>query len=99
MCVGGVIGLATRVGGLGWYAMRVARLLRSTEGVYRRIESHRVAGWHKVAGSRSGGVAMHRAGKQAGRRQRGTNGAARYRVLRRHPGAASRTRIAQAKVA
>ena len=37
-----------------WHAMLVARLLRSTEGV--GIESHRVAGWHRVA-SRSRGVA------------------------------------------
>ena len=37
-----------------WHAMLVARLLRSTEGV--GIESHRIAGWHRVA-SRSRGVA------------------------------------------
>ena len=67
------LGLATRVGGLGWYAMRVARLLRSTEGVYRRIELHRVAGWHKVAGSRSGAESQTR---NASRRQAGWAAAA-----------------------
>ena len=43
------------MGGLKWHAMRVGRLLRSTEGV--GAESHRVAGWHRVAGSRTRGVA------------------------------------------
>ena len=46
--------------------VRHARGPPTAEGVYRRIESRRVAGWHKVAGSRSGGVAMHRAGRLGG---------------------------------
>ena len=69
------------MGGLRWHAVRVGRLLRSTEGV--GAESHRVTGWRRVAGSRSREVAesqaaAHRAGKQAGRWQRGANGAARF---------------------
>eukprot|EP00964_Phaeocystis_antarctica_P063425 scaffold38077_cov48-Phaeocystis_antarctica.AAC.1 len=50
---GGLRGFAT-VGGLKWHAMRVGRLLRSTEGV--GVELQRVAGWHRVAGSRNRGV-------------------------------------------
>ena len=42
------------MGGLKWHAMRVGRLLRSTEGV--GVELQRVAGWHRVAGSRNRGV-------------------------------------------
>ena len=50
---GGLRGFAT-VGGLKWHAMRVGRPLRSTEGV--GVELQRVAGWHRVAGSRNRGV-------------------------------------------
>ena len=38
------------MGGLRWHAVRVGRLLRSTEGV--GAESNRVTGWRRVAGSR-----------------------------------------------
>ena len=63
--------------------MRVGRLLRSTEGV--GAESHRVTGWRRVAWqvrgvARGRGVAAHRAGKQAVRRRRGTNGAGTLHV-------------------
>ena len=66
------------MGGLRWHAMRVGRLLRSSEGV--GAESHRVTGpqghFRGVAGSRAYRSA-YRACKQAGWWRRGTNGAAR----------------------
>ena len=71
------------MGGLRWHAVRVGRLLRSTEGV--GAESNRVTGWRRVAGSRSReGRASHRqAGwrTQAWRRFQvaGTRGPWRYR--------------------
>eukprot|EP00964_Phaeocystis_antarctica_P062633 scaffold37552_cov57-Phaeocystis_antarctica.AAC.1 len=45
--------------------MRVGRLLRSTEGV--GAESHRVAGWRRVAGPRSRGAAESQRVAQASR--------------------------------
>ena len=51
------------MGGLRWHAMRVGRLLRSTEGV--GAESHRVAGvalGGRFEESRGCGVAAYRAG-------------------------------------
>ena len=50
--------------------VRVARLLRSTEGVGAESDAQS----RRVAGSRGRGVATHRVGKQAGRWWRGTNG-------------------------
>eukprot|EP00964_Phaeocystis_antarctica_P046083 scaffold26576_cov77-Phaeocystis_antarctica.AAC.1 len=94
-------GSAAGVGGLRKHAMRAARLLRSAETVGTESGSQGGTGWkvRGVAGSRSCNAS--RAGNQAGRWRRGTNGAGTlnacgYDVLRGH---ASRKRLGSCRQA